>query len=254
MSRPDRLRQTLWGLLPVIAALVLWELTARLGLTPGNAPFPPFSAVLRTLWRLAISGVLADNFLPSLCRVLVGFTAGAIAGMVTGTLMGWRTWIGGALSPIVSLLYPIPALGWLPLFMLWIGINDLLPVAIIFVCSFFPICYTAAKGIRSVDRRFIHAARSLGASEMRILLNVVIPLALPDIFTGLRLEAGMAWRVIIAAEMVAIPTGIGALLMRSESLLRPDIIMACLMVLSIMCLCFERTFLALEKRITGHWS
>ena len=79
------------------------------------------------------------------------------------------------------------------------------------------------------------------------------PLALPDIFTGLRLEAGMAWRVIIAAEMVAIPTGIGALLMRAESLIRVDTIIACLMVLSIMCFCFERVFILLERRITGQW-
>jgi NitT/TauT family transport system permease protein len=82
---------------------------------------------------------------------------------------------------------------------------------------------------------------------------VVFPLALPDIFTGLRLEAGMAWRVIIAAEMVAIPTGIGALLMRSESLIRVDTIVACLLVLSIMCFCFERILILLERKITAKW-
>jgi NitT/TauT family transport system permease protein len=135
----------------------------------------------------------------------------------------------------VSLLYPIPALGWLPLLMLWIGIQELLPLAIVFICSFFPICYTTAKGIKSVDSKYLKAARALGASESRILFSVVVPLALPDIFTGLRLEAGMAWRVIIAAEMVAIPTGIGALLMRSESLMRVDTIIACLVILSMGC-------------------
>ena len=123
----------------------------------------------------------------------------------------------------------------------------------IFICSFFPICYTTASGIRNVDRRYVQAARSLGSSDLRILATVVFPLALPDIFTGLRLEAGMAWRVIIAAEMVAIPTGIGALLMRSESLLRVDTIIACLMVLSVMCFCFERLFLVMETRITEQW-
>lgn len=86
-----------------------------------------------------------------------------------------------------------------------------------------------------------------------ILTTVVMPLALPNIFTGLRLEAGMAWRVIIAAEMVAIPTGIGALMVKAESLIRIDIIIVCLIVLSLMCFSFEKFFIYLEMKITGQW-
>ncbi len=243
----------LWGVIPIVLALVVWELVARLGLFPGDVFFPPFSSVARELYDLAMTGVLAGNFLPSLQRVLLGFAAGAVAGILVGTAMGWKRQVDIALGPIISLLYPIPALGWLPLLMIWIGINELLPVAIIFICSFFPICYTTATGIKSVDRRYINAARSLGSSDLRILATVVFPLALPEIFTGLRLESGMAWRVIIAAEMVAIPTGIGALLMKSESLMRIDTIIACLMVLSIMCFCFERAFVMLERKITAQW-
>jgi NitT/TauT family transport system permease protein len=78
-------------------------------------------------------------------------------------------------------------------------------------------------------------------------------MALPNIFTGLRLEAGMAWKVVIAAEMVAIPTGIGALMMRAENLMRMDMILVCLMVLSVMCLAFERFFSFLEQKATGAW-
>jgi len=107
--------------------------------------------------------------------------------------------------------------------------------------------------IRNVDKNFVQAARTLGASDLRVLLTIVFPLALPTIFTGLRLEAGMAWRVIIAAEMVAIPTGIGALMMRAESLMRVDIIIVCLMVLATMCFLFERIFTYLEKRLTEGW-
>lgn len=242
-----------WGVLPVAAALALWEVVARLELVPGDTFFPSFSAVVRELYDLAATGVLQRNFVPSFQRVVIGLAAGTIAGVLVGTAMGWKRQLGSALSPIISLLYPIPALGWLPLLMIWIGINELLPVTIIFICSFFPICYTTATGIKSVDPRYVQAARSLGSSEMRILATVVFPLALPDIFTGLRLEAGMAWRVIIAAEMVAIPTGIGALLMRSESLIRVDTIIACLVVLSVMCFCFERLLLLLEHRLTGQW-
>jgi NitT/TauT family transport system permease protein len=243
----------MWGAIPVAMALAMWEIAARMDLVPGDTLLAPFSAVVRELYNIAATGVLAQNFLPSLLRVVIGLAAGAVAGILVGTAMGWKKQVDSALRPIISLLYPIPALGWLPLLMIWIGINELLPVTVIFICSFFPICYTTATGIKSVDSLYIQAARSLGASDLRVLATVVFPLALPDIFTGLRLEAGMAWRVIIAAEMVAIPTGIGALLMRSESLIRVDTIIACLMVLSIMCFCFDRVFVLLENRITEQW-
>ncbi len=242
------------GLLPVVTFLLLWEVIARLNLLPGRFFFPPFSEILREFYELTITGILTVNFFSSLTRVLIGFCTGSIAGLIMGVLMGWNRILDKTFSPLISLLYPIPALGWLPLLMLWIGINELLPIAIIFICSFFPICYNTATGVRNVDLRFINAARTLGASEFRILLTIVIPLALPSIFTGLRLEAGMAWRVIIAAEMVAIPTGIGALLMKAESLMRIDIIIVCLVVLSIMCFSFERFFCYLENKLTSKWS
>ena len=197
--------------------------------------------------------MLGENFLSSLTRVLIGFCAGSIAGIVVGIVMAWRDGINKALNPIISLLYPIPALGWLPLLMLWIGINEMLPIAIIFICSFFPVLYNTVTGIRNVDEDYIQVARTLGASDMRILSTVAMPLALPNIFTGLRLEAGMAWRVIIAAEMVAIPTGIGALLMKAESLIRIDIIIVCLVVLAVMCLAFEKFFEYLEDKLTAKW-
>lgn len=241
-----------WGLLPVVVFLAIWELVARLDLFPGQL-LPPFSVVVMEFYHLARSGILGDNLLASLLRVLIGFVAGSLAGIALGILMGWWENFNRALRPIISLLYPIPALGWLPLLMLWIGINELLPIAIIFICSFFPVLYNTVTGIRSVDKDYIRVAKTLGASDVRILATIAIPLALPNIFTGLRLEAGMAWRTIIAAEMVAIPTGIGALLMRAESLIRIDIIIVCLIVLAVMCLAFERFFQYLEARLSRRW-
>jgi NitT/TauT family transport system permease protein len=242
-----------WGLLPIVILLAIWELVARLNLVPGQFFFPPFSVVVQEFYYLTVNGVLGENFLSSLIRVLIGFTAGSIAGILVGAIMGWKDIAHKALNPIINIIYPIPALGWLPLLMLWIGINEMLPIAIIFICSFFPVCYNTVTGVRNVDKDYIQAARTLGASDIRILTTVVMPLALPNIFTGLRLEAGMAWRVIIAAEMVAIPTGIGALMMKAESLIRIDIIIVCLIVLAVMCLSFERFFAFLEEKVTAKW-
>jgi NitT/TauT family transport system permease protein len=242
-----------WGLLPIAVFLAIWEIVARLDLVPGQIFFPPFSAVVVEFYHLTVNGVLGHNFLSSLVRVLIGFSAGSIAGLAVGTIMGWKEVINKALNPIISLLYPIPALGWLPLLILWLGIGEALPVTIIFICSFFPVLYNTVTGIKNVDESYVRMARTLGASDMRILGTVVMPLALPNIFTGLRLEAGMAWRVIIAAEMIAIPTGIGALMMKASSLIRIDIIIVCLIVLSVMCLSFEKLFAYLEMRLTGQW-
>jgi NitT/TauT family transport system permease protein len=242
-----------WGILPIVIFLAVWEIVARLNLVPGHFAFPPFSVVVMEFYHLTANGVLGDNFLASLVRVLIGFCAGSIAGVAVGVVMGWRGGINKALNPIISLFYPIPAIGWLPLLMLWIGINEMLPITIIFICSFFPVLYNTVTGIRSVNKDYIQAARTLGASDARILATVVMPLALPNIFTGLRLEAGMAWRVIVAAEMVAIPTGIGALLIQAESLIRVDIIIVCLIVLAVMCLAFDRFFGYLEDKMTAKW-
>jgi len=242
-----------WGLLPIIIFLALWESVARLDILRGSFMLPPFSEIVIEFYDLSVSGVLGNNFLSSLTRVLIGFCAGSVAGIVIGTIMGWNRIVDKSLSPLISLFYPIPTLGWIPLLMIWIGINEMLPITLIFICSFFPVLYNTVTGIKNVDRDYVRAARTLGASDIQVLTTVIMPLAIPNIFTGLRLEAGMAWRVIIAAEMVAIPSGIGFLLMRAESLIRIDIIIVCLIVLAIMSLTFEKFFEFLENRITARW-
>ena len=241
------------GILPVLFVIGAWEMTARFHLIPGGNFFPPFSSVVVETKQMLFGGLLLPNFMSSLGRVAAGFAGGSAAGIIIGVCMGWNRRIHHWCHPLVSLLYPIPALGWLPVLMLWIGLNEMLPIAIIFICSFFPILYNTITGIRQVPAELIDAARMLGASDRAILRRVVLPLALPNIFTGLKLEAGMAWKVVIAAEMVAIPTGIGALMMQAENLVRVDIILVCLMLLSVMSLLFEKFFSFLEEKTTGGW-
>jgi len=242
-----------WGIVPVAAFLVVWEVTARLNWVPGQFHFPAFSEVVTEFFNLASSGVLGDNFVASLWRITAGLIAGSLAGMMLGVVMGWKEIAHRALNPIISLFLPIPPLGWLPLLMLWVGINEWLPITIIFISSFFPVLYNTVAGIKSVDNDYVKVSRTLGASDFKILTTVVMPLALPIIFTGLRLNAGHAWRVVIAAEMIAIPTGIGALMLRAESLIRIDIIVVCLAVLAVMTCVFDKVFGYIENRVTARW-
>ena len=243
----------LWSFLPVAAFMIIWEIAARMWVANPSL-FPPFSTVMREFIVLLGNGILLENLSRSLIRVLIGFFAGSLAGLVVGIALGTKKFLYRSLHPILSLLYPVPVLGWIPVFMLWFGIGEILPIALLFICSFFPVFYNTEIGIRSVNRDFINAARTLGAGNGKILTTVLLPLALPNIFTGLRLESGMAWRTTMAAEMIAIPTGIGALLMKAESLIRMDIVIVCLIVLSVMGFSFERFFLYLEKKTTGKWT
>jgi NitT/TauT family transport system permease protein len=205
------------------------------------------------MFILIKKGILVPHFLYSFLRVITGLFIGSSLGIIIGIIMGYNRFIDNTFRPIFSLLLPIPALGWLPLLIIWFGISEIIPILIIFICSFFPILYNTITGIKNVNINYIRVAETLGASKKKILFSVLLPLALPNIFTGLRLEAGMAWRVIIAAEMVAIPTGLGALLMRAESLIRIDIIIVVLIILSIMCFCFEKIILLIENKLTGKW-
>jgi len=248
------LSRFLWKVGPVLVFIAFWELIARCGIVTTASLFPPFSAVIEEVYILFLYGLMAQGLLSTLVRVVAGLFAGSLSGIAVGIFMGWKEAAGRSLAPIISILYPIPALGWLPLLMIWVGINETLPMAIITISSFFPVCYSTSAGIRNVDRTMIKAAHILGASDRRILLEVVLPNAAPHLFAGLKLSSGMAWRTVIASEMVAIPTGIGALMMKAESLVRVDVIMSCLVVLSVMCLLFERLFAVMEKRWTGRWS
>lgn len=243
-------KNSLIFLLPVGIFLVLWEIAGYIAQTP---LFPPLSKVAGQFYSLMSNGILLKSLGASLGRVAIGYILGSLAGLFVGLLMGVNKVVERSLQPLISILFPIPTLGWLPLLMLWIGINEALPITLIFICAFFPVAYNTLTGIKEVKEEYIKAARTLGASSWFILWHVILPMASPNIFTGLRLEAGMVWRTVIAAEMFAIPTGIGALLTNAETLIRVDIIMVCLVVLSLMCSFYERVFLWLENKATGAW-
>jgi len=243
-------RNSLLYLVPIGIFFALWEIGGQYAQTP---LFPPLSKVIWQFGELVQNGILLKNLAASLLRVLTGYLLGSLAGFIVGTLMGVNKVVERSLRPLISFLFPIPTLGWLPLLMIWIGINEALPVTLIFICAFFPVAYNTVTGIKEVRKEYVNTARTLGASSWFIFWRVILPMALPNIFTGLRLESGMVWRTVIAAEMFAISTGIGALLINAENLIRVDIIMACLIVLSLMCSIFERLILWLEKKAIGAW-
>ncbi|NBK99887.1 MAG: ABC transporter permease [Erysipelotrichia bacterium] len=235
---------------PIFLFLIIWELAGRIAQTP---LLPSFSTVIIEFYHLLYSGIIVENLSHSFVRVAIGYLLGGLLGIVVGILMGMNVMIERSLKPLISLLLPIPTLGWLPLMMLWIGINEALPITLIFICAFFPVAYATLLGIKEIPYEYINTAKSLGASSWYILIRVILPLASPSIFTGLRLEAGMVWKTVLASEMFAIPTGIGSMMIQAESLIRVDIIMVSLMLLAFMSFSFEKSIYWLEHYATKNW-
>jgi len=235
---------------PILLFILVWEIAGRVADSP---MLPSFSQVIIEGYNLIVTGILISNLGDSFIRVVIGYLFGGLLGIIIGSLMGMYKTVELSLKPFISMLLPIPTLGWLPLMMLWIGINEVLPIVLIFICAFFPVAYATLLGIKEIPKEYINTAKSLGASNLYIFFRIILPLASPSIFTGLRLESGMVWKTVLAAEMFAIPTGIGALMINAESLIRVDVIMVALMVLALMSFSFEKAIYKLEALTTGKW-
>lgn len=173
---------------------------------------PPPDEVLKAGIAMAKSGELARHILASLNRVVQGFFIAALAGVLIGTLVGRSRVLEDLVEPTVELLRPIPPLAFLPMMVLWFGIGEASKVGFIAYAAFFPIFTTTLEGIKYVDPLLIRAAASLGASERDIFRYVVVPAALPNIITGLRIGFGLSFFVIVAAEFIAADSGLGFLI------------------------------------------
>lgn len=205
------------GLLTVLAALVLWWLATsglRL-LNPLRLPAP--EEVWAALRQVATApgyggGTLWQHALHSLWLVAQGFAVAVLTGVPLGLLMGWSRRAEALINPVFLLLRPIPALAWIPLAIVWFGLGDAGKVFVIWLTAFVPSVINAFTGVRQVDPVLIAAARTQGASTPQVLRHVVIPGAMPMIFTGLRLSLQASWTTLVAAELVGAFFGLGRVL------------------------------------------
>ena len=236
----------------ILAALGAWEAVARLNIVPTQL-FPPFSKVLAALAQMALSGELPRHYARTLARVVLGFGLGSTLGIGVGLATAYHRLTYGALYPLVALLYAVPAVAWIPLFMLWIGLGEGLPVAVVFMCSFPPMVYSTLTGARSAGEDLIKVAKTLGADDLQVVATVLLPQALPHILSGLKVEAGMAWRSCFVTEMVAMSSGLGLLAMEAQSILRVDQILAVVMVLAASNYLFHWIFERLEVSLLRKW-
>jgi len=228
-------RQILMRLAPLIVPLLLlgaWESVARFRLLPAYL-FPPPSAVLAELRSLALSGQLALHLGRSFERVIMGFAFGASAATLVGALTGYSERWRRLLDPTLQSLRSIPAIAWVPIFILWLGIAEPSKIALIAVGVFFPVYLNLMAGIANVDRKLIEAARVYRLRGARLVRMVLLPASLPSYITGLRNGFSLAWMFVVAAELMGASQGIGFLLLDGENNGQPALILASMLIFAL---------------------
>jgi NitT/TauT family transport system permease protein len=238
--------------LALVAVLVaVWWITV---VQSGSIIFPtPWDVVLATM-ELARLGTLWDHIASSLLRVGAGFLLAAALAIPLGLLMGWFKGVFATLNPIIQILRPISPIAWIPLAILWFGVGNLSPVFLIFLASLFPIIVETAAGVHTMERQYIRAAHNFGVSGLTLFSQVVIPAALPHIITGMRISLGVAWLVVVAAEMIAMRSGLGYLIIDSRNAgNRYDLVVAAMVIIGLTGLLLDILMRQLEKIKGVRW-
>lgn len=247
----DRLGKIVPPLL-VIAAVIgaWWAIVVR----TESAIFPtPWAVVTGTL-ELAEDGTLWEHIGASLLRVGIGFGLALCVAIPLGLWMGWVAGAYRTFNPIFQMLRPISPIAWIPIAILWFGVGDLSPIFLIFISSVFPMIVQTTAGVHQIDRRYLRAAANFGVSRGVLFRQVVIPAVLPEIIVGMRIGIGVAWLVVVAAEMIALRSGLGYLIMDSRNAgNRYDLVIASMIIIGIIGLLLDGATRLLERMKTVRW-
>ncbi|ALN17344.1 ABC transporter permease [Ectopseudomonas mendocina] len=232
-------------LLPAMLLAVL-ESVVRIGWIPAYL-MPAPSELAVTLWELA-EGPLWTHILASSLRVLAGFAIGASLALVLGSLVGLSRRLEAYLDPTFQALRAVPGLAWVPLLLIWLGIDESSKVTLIAIGSFFPVYLNLVAGIRNVDRKLVEVGELCNLSRLATIRRIFVPAAQPYLFTGLRAGLSMAWLCVVAAELLAATEGIGYLLTDGREVSRPDLVLVAIATLAVMGKLSDSLLKGLETR------
>jgi NitT/TauT family transport system permease protein len=207
-------KERLLSLFSPVLLLILWEVLVQTGMLDKRF-FPAPSSIVGTFTNLITSGELWKHLTASISRIAVGFVMGAVPAILLGITMGLFRWPRAFFSPMVAALYPIPKIAILPLIMLIFGLGEMSKYVIIAIGVFFLVLYNTWAGVMNIPHIYLDVGKNFGASRLQFYWTIAIPGALPLIFTGLKLAAGVALLIIVAAEFVGAKTGIGYLIWQS---------------------------------------
>lgn len=236
----------------VAALLVLWTLVTNMGwVKPLFLPTP--QAVFEQFWQYltgqANDKPLWQHFLASMFRVFSAFFLACLTAIPIGIAMGMSRWARGIFDPPLEFYRPLPPLAYLPLIIIWFGIDELPKVLLIFLSCFAPLALAARSGMRSAAQERINAAYSMGANYWQVVRHVVLPAAMPEILVGMRIAIGFGWTTLVAAEMVAANMGLGQMVLNASNFLRTDIVIMGIVVIGVVAYLFDLLMRWVERRV-----
>jgi NitT/TauT family transport system permease protein len=240
--------------LPLLVALVFvtgWHLAVKWS---SSDIFPTPGQVVSGTVELARKGVLLNYIVASLFRVASGFLLAVLVGVPLGLLLGWFAPALRAFNPAIQVLRPISPIAWIPIAILWFGVSDAAPIVLIFLASLFPITTSAIAAVQNIQLVYIRAARNFGITGLALFKKVVFPAALPQILTGIRLALGVAWLVVVAAEMIAVNSGLGYLIIDARNAgKRYDLVVAGMVMIGLIGLGLDWLVRQAEKLDEVRW-
>ncbi|HEX6772308.1 MAG TPA: ABC transporter permease [Acidobacteriaceae bacterium] len=250
-SVPRRWEKIFWPGLAFALLLALWYFAVRWS---GTKVLPSPVEVKNGLAELLHQHVLWKDIADSLRRVAEGFGLAALLGIPLGLTLGWYPAANNVVNPVIQILRPISPIAWIPVAILFLGIGDHAATSLIFLGAFFPIVVSCVDGVNNVSFIYRRAGRNFGLSPLQLLRRVVFPAALPNILVGLRIAFGIAWLVVVAAEMVAVDSGLGFLIIDSRnSGKRYDLVVAAMLLIGIIGLALDYLFRSLERIRSVRW-
>ena len=242
----------IWPPLLVIAAIVLlwWLVVAQ----SGSVIFPsPLQVATGTL-ELAADGTLWEHIGASLARVAAGFLIALLCAVPLGLWMGRVEGAYRTLNPVFQILRPISPIAWIPIAILWFGVGDVAPVFLIFLAAVFPMILQTSAGVHAIDGRYLRAAENFGVSRAKLFRQVIVPAVLPEILTGMRIGLGIAWLVVVAAEMIVRSSGLGYLIMDARNAgNRYDLVVAAMIIIGVIGLGIDVAMRRLEGLKGVRW-
>ena len=219
-----------------------------------NPIFPTPLQVVTGAWELAKDGALWEHIRASLLRVGIGFGLAFLVAVPLGLWMGWVAGAFYTLNPLFQMLRPISPIAWIPVAILWFGVGDVSPIFLIFISSVFPMIVQTTSGVHTIERRYLRAAANFGVSRTVLFRRVVIPAVLPEIIVGMRIGIGVAWLVVVAAEMIALRSGLGYMIMDSRNAgNRYDLVVAGMIIIGAIGLLLDGITRLLERLRTVRW-
>lgn len=231
--------------------LILWQIA--IGREPTHLLPGPLQ-VVGGIADLMRQGLLLKYVVASLFRVTWGFLLAAVSAIPLGLLIGWYPRAEMAVNPLLQILRPISPLAWIPIAILWFGVGDLAAIALIFVGSFFPLLLTAINAVHSVPAVYIDAGRNFGLNPARLLIRVLYPAVMPQLIVGLRITLGIAWLVVVAAEMIAVSSGLGFLIIDARNAgNRYDLVVAGMVLIGAIGLLLDMGMRSLERVRSLRW-